>query len=235
MEKITLLSGAYTIVGNLFLPSAKNPPGVLLIHGAGYSHKEKFVDMQQALVEKGIASLAIDCTGVGESSGDFAEGSLVVRFQNAKDAVTELQKYADPANISIVGSSMGGFVAAVVGSENHVRNIVLLGAAAYSPDAENKKLDTTFTQVIRSANSWENSRSFALLQTFPGRVLVMYGADDTTIPEEIKNCYRQIASEKGEWYTIANAGHNLITAENPFQEKAIQEVVIRIGNFLTTT
>ena len=234
MQKISFHSSGYTIVGDLLLPPTKNPPGVLLIHGAGHSHKEKFADMQQALVEKGFASLAIDCTGVGESSGDFEEGSLAVRLQNAQDGLAALRKYADPAHISILGSSMGGFVATVVGWEEKLKNIILLAGAAYSPEAEKKQLDATFTQIIRSPKSWENSRSFAALENFSGRVLVLYGAEDTTIPEEIKNRYRQIASRKGEWYTIATAGHNLITAATPAEEKASNTVREHVVHFLTS-
>ncbi|HSD99056.1 MAG TPA: alpha/beta fold hydrolase [Patescibacteria group bacterium] len=233
MEKIIFQSAGFTIVGNFFLPQTKNPPGILILHGAGHSHKEKFLEIQKSVYEKGHASLAIDFTGVGESSGEFTEGSLEVRLQNAADALKELKKYADPENISVLGSSMGGFVGAVLGSENHVKNILLLAPAAYSQDAENKKLNNTFTKEITKSQSWENSRSFPALKKFNGRVLVLYGENDTKIPQGVQKRYQEIASKKGEWHNIVHMGHNLIAAENSQKNEAIHQVISFICDFLT--
>lgn len=234
MQKIYFQSLGTELAGDLLIPEIKNPPVLLILHGAGHSHKEKFLRIQEAVAAKGFASLAFDFTGVGESGGEFADGSLAVRLQNAKDALQELKKYTGGSNISVLGSSMGGFLAPLIAaSDPIIKNVILLAAAAYSPDAEDKKLNSEFTQIIRKPNSWENSRSFAVLETFAGRVLVLYGENDTAIPYEIKNRYQKITHNKGEWYTIADAGHNLITAESPKEQKAIDTVISRVSHFLT--
>src|SRR5579859_3010446 len=95
MQKLIFQSLGNDLAGNLLIPEIKNPQGLLILHGAGHSHKEKFLNIQKAVLAKGVASLAIDFTGVGESSGEFADGNLAARLQNAKDALQELKKYAD--------------------------------------------------------------------------------------------------------------------------------------------
>src|SRR5919202_1225873 len=54
----------------LFLPQGKARAGVVICHGAG-SSKESHFDFGRACRGAGLAALAFDARGHGESSGDF--------------------------------------------------------------------------------------------------------------------------------------------------------------------
>lgn len=235
MQTLFFPSGSETIAGNLFAPKEKNSFGVLILHGGGNSNKERFMDIQIALEKAGIASLAIDFMGVGQSTGEFKDGSLANRLQNAKDALQKLKEYADPRQLAVYGSSMGGYLAPLVAiSDAGVKAIILSAAAAYSPDAEDKKLDNTFTQVITKPNNWEHAKSFTAFEEFKGKVLVLYGQGDAIIPKEIQERYAVIARKKGESYFIPFATHNIVVANDPEEKEAKQTAITHILSFLTT-
>ena len=76
-KKISFASGKHTLVGSLIIPSQKTDIGVLILHGAGKSTKERYVELLELLASNGYTSLAFDFRGVGESSGKFVEGTLL--------------------------------------------------------------------------------------------------------------------------------------------------------------
>lgn len=234
MQKIFFPSGEETIAGNLFISHEENPMGVLILHGGGNGNKERFTDLQIVLEKGGIASLAIDFLGVGESTGTFQDGSLERRLGNARDALRELKKYADPNYLVVYGSSMGGYLAPIIAAEdNGVKAVIMTAGAAYHPNAENKPLTDAFTKVITQPKSWEHSKSFTALEHFQGKVLVIYGENDNIIPKEIQDRYNAIAEKKGEHCRIPLAGHNVTLAHNPQEQAAKDMAINRICSFLT--
>lgn len=236
MQKIFFPSGNVRIAGNLSLPKISFPPGVLILHGGGNSNKERFKDLQIRLGKNNIASLAIDFRGVGESTGTFPDGSLKNRLEDAENALSELKKYADAKNIALFGSSMGGYVAScLAGKSKGIRVVVLSAAAAYSPLAEDASLNEEFTTIIRTPNSWENSKSFDALEKFRGKALVVYGQYDGVIPQRVQQKYGKITMQKGEYVVVENASHNGIVAKNEKEEKIKQIFLQQICDFLTKT
>lgn len=245
MQTIFFPSEKEIIAGNLFLPAFSNPPGVLLLHGAGKSNKERFTTLQIALSEKGIASLAIDFRGVGESTGRFQDGSLKNRITDAKNALNILKKYCDPHNIAILGSSMGGYIAPLIAQKDSgIRVLVMSASAAYNPEAEDKPLDEEFTNSISMSHSWKNSKSFESLKNFKGKALIVYGEKDTVIPDEIKNEYKRIIEQKSSgkdrnikdvYVVIPNGTHNLIVPKDSHEKKIKGIWLQMIIDFLTKT
>src|SRR5215472_16112206 len=67
---VTFRSGDVTLAGTLFAPDVDGRhPGVVLFHGSGPQSRDSFTGRWFA--EHGVAALAYDKRGVGESSGDF--------------------------------------------------------------------------------------------------------------------------------------------------------------------
>ena len=68
-ERVTIESLDETLQGVLFLPqTAGAAPALILTHGAG-DNKENYFEFAEYLGARGIASLALDLHGHGESGG----------------------------------------------------------------------------------------------------------------------------------------------------------------------
>src|SRR3954452_9727767 len=88
----------------LFMPEEAPAAGVVILHGAG-SAKESHFDFARAARGAGLAALAFDARGHGESEGEFGPGAIADVLAMS-DLVRE-----HTAKVALRGSSMGGFVA----------------------------------------------------------------------------------------------------------------------------
>lgn len=231
-SKIALHSDT-KIIGRLTIPD--NPRvAILFLHGGKPGTKERFSYAQDQLCSKGIASLAIDFRGVGESGGDFEDGSLNHRLKDVQAALDFLRKYSKKK--FICGSSMGGHVAVRLANSNtDVAGLILAYAAAYSEEAEDKPLNNQFTEVIRKDNSWKGSPIFSLLTKWFKPILVLYGENDQVIPQGVIEEYKKATKRNGEFYILENGGHRLFEFET-IEQKAVAEVVnSKIVDFIFRT
>lgn len=230
MQEIFFPSTTETIAGNLLIANNRETRGMLILHGGGEGNKERYRDLQYALFHKGITSLAIDFRGVGESTGNFEDGSLMNRLHDTKAALQELKKYAHA--IGIFGSSMGGFLVPFLLEDHDVKVAVLASAAAYSPDSENKPLNQSFTRAITKPESWKTSRSFNKLARWHGKLLVIYGQFDTKIPDWIKNKYQNITMQlQGKFFIIPGAKHSLMAQITEHDQKAKSSTIEIVSEF----
>jgi uncharacterized protein len=88
----------------LFLPEGEPDAGVVILHGAG-SAKESHFDFARGCRADGVAALAYDARGHGESDGSFGPGAIDDAL-----AMVELLRAHAP-RVALRGSSMGGFQA----------------------------------------------------------------------------------------------------------------------------
>jgi dienelactone hydrolase len=141
-------------------PSAPSAPSVLLLHGFT-SRKERMADsLGRALLERGVASLAIDLPMHGGRDGTVEALSmrnpmalvqkwkLGVREANAALEYLAAHPSLDPRRIAIAGYSLGAFLATVVAADNPlVRSVVdprravqlLRGRALYMVNGQNDR------------------------------------------------------------------------------------------------
>ncbi|UAB78561.1 alpha/beta hydrolase [Erythrobacter sp. SCSIO 43205] len=82
-----------------------------------------------AAVAKGRSCLLLDYTGCGESSGDFADGTLS-RWR--EEVMALIDAYVE-GPVLLVGSSMGGWLMLLVGEALHKRLAGIIGIAS-APD-----------------------------------------------------------------------------------------------------
>lgn len=84
--------------------------------------------ISQALVEKGLAVLRFDFTGLGESEGDFADTDFSSNLDDLRSAVDFLRR-RDRAPQLLIGHSLGGAaVLTMAGEIPEVRAVATLGA-----------------------------------------------------------------------------------------------------------
>jgi alpha-beta hydrolase superfamily lysophospholipase len=109
-ETISLRSLGDELAGVLFLPVATLPSPVLVIcHGAG-EFKENYFELCKLLAEKGVATLAIDMHGHGQSAGERFYVNMRQWVADVQAAIDFLLKDSriDGKKIGAFGLSSGG-------------------------------------------------------------------------------------------------------------------------------
>ncbi|MCP3974193.1 MAG: alpha/beta fold hydrolase [bacterium] len=110
------------LAGALHLPSSdERCPAVLMMQGSGPADRDSdgyFPPIQEAFLERGIATFAFDKPGCGESTGDWRDYGLEARADQALSALEALRSEAgiDPQRVGIWGQSQGGWLVQMLAS-----------------------------------------------------------------------------------------------------------------------
>lgn len=130
-ESVQLTSSGDRLVGEFFTPAGSDVyPAMIVCHGAG-EYKENHFEMCQWLAGKGVAALALDMHGHGESGGDRFHVEMTKWVADIRAAVEFLSTHprVDANRIGAFGMSSGGTAileAALV--EPRLRALVTLDA-----------------------------------------------------------------------------------------------------------
>jgi dipeptidyl aminopeptidase/acylaminoacyl peptidase len=134
---ITFSNHGQQLVGMLHLPDGPGPhPAVIFYHGFTGNRIENhfiFVKMARMLAKAGFVAMRFDFRGSGESQGEFVEMTLPGEVDDARVALAWLRARpeVDADNVSILGLSMGGAVAATIAGKNpDIRKLMLWSALA---------------------------------------------------------------------------------------------------------
>lgn len=144
-EEVTFKNGDVTLAGTLTLPPGAGPhPAVVLITGSGPQNRDEeivgfkiFRVMADHLTRVGIAVLRYDDRGVGGSTGDVNQSTLVDFAADVAAAIELLKDRSDvsPTQIGLIGHSEGGVVAPMVASgSNDVAFVVLIAGTGVPGD-----------------------------------------------------------------------------------------------------
>lgn len=165
---------------------------VLILHGAGESRKERYLPLMTGLAEAGLASVAFDFSGHGESTGALGELSLERRHRQARGVLADLLRRRGGSPVIVMGFSMSGQTVCdlLAGDGDADRGVpsaaVLCCPAVYSRDAYGIPFgDPAFTRVLRRKGSWSDSPAFEALLGYHRPLLVVRPQVDEVIPEEI--------------------------------------------------
>ena len=196
------------LVGDVL--AGEEPPRLLMLHGAGQSHRGRFRQLRKHFLARGIGSAAFDCIGHGETGGDLKRSSLQSRTAQACAVIEALSL---PQPFSILAGSMGGYTAVTLLPRYAISNLILIGPAMYAAEAYAVPFNAGFTEIIRRSNSWESSDAWELLSHFTGRLLLVAGERDTVIPPGvIRNIYDAARDAKERTLFVApGASHLIIT------------------------
>ena len=130
-ERVTFESLEESLQGMLFLPrSPHRAPAVILCHGAG-DFKENYLELAEYLADRGIAALALDMHGHGESGGARHYVEMREWVADVRAAIDYLARHAriNAEGIGAFGPSSGGTAileAALV--DSRLKALVLLDA-----------------------------------------------------------------------------------------------------------
>ncbi len=118
-EPVTFQSGDVRLAGTLFVPGdGRRHPGIVLFHGSGPQGRDLF--MARWFAEHGLAALAYDKRGVGESAGDFTKVPFPALTADGLAAIALLKRRSDvdPARIGVWGLSQGGWLGPLAASQS---------------------------------------------------------------------------------------------------------------------
>ena len=122
-EEVAFRSGEERMAGRLLLPAGRGPyPAVVLIHGLGrFTRNMVPFAIGDLLASRGIAVLAYDKRGVGESSGE--DRSLQSRISVVADVLAGVEFLSnrsdiDPDRIGLFGISQGAGVAPLAAAQS---------------------------------------------------------------------------------------------------------------------
>ena len=126
-EKVTFNSRGDEIVGVLFLPEmAAQLPALIICHGA-LEFKENYFELSEYLVKRGIAVLAIDMHGHGESEGERYHVNMDEWVADIRAAIKFLESRAevDGNRIGAFGLSSGGTAILEAGIKGVRLNVII--------------------------------------------------------------------------------------------------------------
>ena len=198
----------HTLIGDTMPCDAA--PQLLMLHGAGHSHRARFHAQRVHFWEHGISSVAFDFVGHGETGGELRSSSLLSRTEQACRVIEALQ-LSPP--LSILAASMGAYTAVTLLRHYAIDRLILVVPAMYTAEAYAVPFNRGFTEIIRRPNSWQQSDAWHLLAGYTGELLVIAGENDAVIPPGvIRNIYEAAKlAKRRQLYVIPGASHNAIS------------------------
>jgi uncharacterized protein len=134
-EAVQFTSGEITLRGTLVLPAgSERRPAVVLFHGSGPQARDLF--MARWFRDQGIAALAYDKRGVGESGGNFRAVPFMELSDDGLAAIEYLKtrKEVDRKRIGVWGLSQGGWLGPLAASRSaDVAFVIAVSGPGVSP------------------------------------------------------------------------------------------------------
>jgi dienelactone hydrolase len=134
-EAVHIASGNVTLAGTLMLPAGSGQhPAVVLFHGSGPQERDLFT--ARWFADRGIAALAYDKRGVGESTGNFRAVPFMDLCDDGLAAIQYLKsrKEIDAKRIGVWGLSQGGWLGPLAASRSaDVSFVIAVSGPGVSP------------------------------------------------------------------------------------------------------
>ncbi len=204
-------------IGGTFVATRTRLPGVLFVHGWGGS-QQRYVARARELAALGCVCLTFDLRGHEQTRSQF---ETVSREDNLNDVIAAFDALAahdsvDPTAMAVVGSSYGGYLAAILTSMRQVKWLALRAPALYKdsewelPKWQLKKLhnlDEYRQQPVPPAES----RALAACTQFGGDVLIVEAEHDFVVPHQVLVNYREACTRARSvtYRVMAGADHGL--------------------------
>ena len=224
-----------------------NSPGLIFMSGfMSDMNGSKALALEQHCQEQGLAFLRFDYMGHGNSSGNFADGTIGLWAQNALTAFDELTEGPQ----IIIGSSMGGWMMILTAVSRPERVAGLVGIAA-APDFTEDLLPKQLTKIqlskiqedgfvvipseyeipytITKKLLDEGTQHLVLRNEIPldCPVRLLHGLEDTSVPwKTALKIQTMVRSKDVEVTLIKNGDHRLSRDEDLEKlKKTVMEIV----------
>ncbi|EYS85738.1 permease [Cupriavidus sp. SK-4] len=210
-----------TIAGTLISPQTRLP-GVLFVHGWGGS-QQQYLARARKVAGLGCVCLTFDLTG---HAGTQAQYETVSRMRNLADVVAAYdvlvrQPEVDRNAIAVVGSSYGGYLAALLSTLRQVRWMAFRAPALYMDsgwELPKRQLhrEQDLVAYRRSVVPPESNRALRACAEFAGDVLVIESEHDQVVPHAAVMSYVDacVHASSMTYRVIKGADHGLTEEES---------------------
>ena len=215
-QTIDVAIGDGHIAGTLIMPGTRIP-GVLFVHGWGGS-QQQYLSRAREVAALGCVCLTFDLRGHAETRTQY---EAVSREQNLADVVAAYDVLAgnpnvDSSAIAVVGSSYGGYLAAILTSMRTVKWLALRAPALYLdlgwelPKLQLHREHDLVAYRKKPIPAAENRALRACLE-FQGDVLLIESENDSVIPHTVITSYVDACTRAHSltYRTIHGADHGL--------------------------
>jgi uncharacterized protein len=221
-EEATFRVDGRALRGHVFRPDHPPEKYLLFVHGLGSDHSG-YVERAAAVSrDLGVAALAFDLGGHGESEGRLADLAPADHLSELAAAYDFLLASSPPRTmvepkVGVCGASYGGYLSALLPGVREVWRMLLRAPALYPDDlfevplGQRRKCVAVHSDMVSSA-----------ARRFPGRALVVESENDTVIPHEVILQYLQ-EFQKSEPRTLYGAAHALERPED--KEKFLEWIL----------
>jgi uncharacterized protein len=221
-EQVEIGVDGQRLAGTLVAP-ATLAPGVLFVHGWGMN-RDAYLARAREVAALGCVCLSFDLRGHAATAD---QRGTVTREDGLRDVVAAYDALAahpavDRSGVAVVGSSYGGYLAAVLTASRPVRWLGLRVPALYKDedwalpkqDLRERGLDA----FRRGPVAPEENRALGACAAFGGDVLLVASERDDTVPRPVianyLGAFREVRSLT--YRVIAGADHGL--SERRWQE-----------------
>jgi uncharacterized protein len=204
-------------------PPAAAAPGVLFVHGWGAS-QEQYLGRARTVASLGCVCLVFDLRGHVRS--DWRR-EVVSREDNLRDCLAAYDRLieapgVDPSAVGIVGSSYGGYLAAILTSLRAVRWLGLRAPALYEDEGWSLPKrwlhhDTDLVAFRHRAVPPEENVALRASAAFRGDVLLVESERDNVVPHTVIESYLSACVHAGSltYRVLEGADHGL--SEEPWR------------------
>ena len=193
-DPIDITTSGETIAGTLLSPNPK-VPGILFVHGWGGS-QQRDLARAKTITGLGCVCLTFDLRGHERTQN---QRQSVTREQNLADVFAAYDRLAahpavDCSSIAVIGSSYGGYLAALLSAQRAVRWLALRVPALYWDkewDVPKAALDRQGLAHYRLGTvTPADNRALAACAEFCGDVLLVESETDDYVPHATLMSYR---------------------------------------------
>ena len=202
------------------LPEGRRAPGVLFLHG--FPGSEKNVDIQRALMERGVASFAPHFAGAWGSGGTYRYSTLVDQARTALAVLSRLD-HVDPRRLAVFGFSMGGWTAINLAARAPGLRGVVAVAPVGGPEMvtpETARFLEKMSKPLNAPGGHVLTRDFAVsaracdpakaVARLPCPLLLVHGTEDDVVPYAVSRRLAAIAGARAELVTAKGGEHSFL-------------------------